>query len=269
MDQRFAGKVALVTGAARGQGRAEAVRFAAEGADVIALDICEPVATVNYEASTSADLDATVEEIRGLGRRVAAEVVDTRDLAALTKAVDKGVDELGRLDVVIANAGICSYGLLWELSEEQFRTMIEVNVFGTWHTIKAAVPIMIRQGTGGAIVLTSSVGGVRGMPWLGHYVASKHAVTGMARTLANELGQYDIRVVSLHPNAVTTPMGLDETLHSTVAESPALGAMFMGALTTPMMPPEDVAAAVAFCTSDEGRFMTGTELVVDLGVLGR
>jgi SDR family mycofactocin-dependent oxidoreductase len=269
MAQRFAGKVALITGAARGQGRAEAVRLAQEGADIIAVDICEAIPTVTYAAATPQDLDETCAQVRACGRRVFAATADTRDLAGLTAAVEAGVAELGRLDVVVANAGICSYGLLWEVTPEQFRTMIEVNVFGTWHTVRAAVPIMIKQGTGGAIIMTSSVGGLRGMPWLGHYVASKHAVTGMARTLANELGEHNIRVISLHPNAVNTPMGTDETLHATVAAAPALGAMFMSALPATLTQPEDVAAAVAFAASDEARYMTGTELVVDLGNLAR
>ena len=177
--------------------------------------------------------------------------------------------ELGRLDVVVANAGICTYGLLWELTELQFRTMIDVNVIGTWHTIKAVVPTMIAQGEGGCIILTSSVGGRRGMPWLGHYVASKHAITGMAKTLANELGEHAIRVVSLMPNAVTTHMGYDTTLHGTVGENPHLGAMFVSALPTPMYDPEVVAAAVAYIASDDARFMTGSEFVIDLGNLCR
>jgi SDR family mycofactocin-dependent oxidoreductase len=269
MQQRFEGRVALITGAARGQGRAEAVRLAQEGADIIALDICEALPTVNYEGATPDDLAETERLVKALGRRVVTRQIDTRDFAALQAAVDDGVRDLGRLDVVVANAGICSYGLLWELSEEQFRTMIEVNVFGTWHTLKAVVPTMIAQGSGGAIIVTSSVGGIRGMPWLGHYVASKHAVTGMAKTLANELGEHNIRVVSLHPNAVNTHMGTDTTLHSTVAANPALGAMFVSALPTPMYEPEVVAAAVAYIASDEAQYMTGCEFVIDLGNICR
>ena len=187
----------------------------------------------------------------------------------LQASVDRGVEALGRLDVVVANAGICSYGFLWELTEEQFRTMIDVNVVGTWHTLKATVPILIRQGEGGCIIVTSSVGGIRGMPWLGHYVASKHAISGMAKTLANELGQYNIRVMILMPNAVATPMGLDQTLVASVQANPALGSMFMNALPATLTEPENVAAAVAFIASDDGRYMTGSEVVVDLGTLAR
>lgn len=269
MTRRFEGKVALVTGAARGQGRAEAVRLAQEGADIIAIDIGGPVATVTYAGVQPEDLDETAAMIAGLGRRVVARRADTREFESLRSAVDDGVAELGRLDVVVANAGICSYGLLWELTEEQFRTMIDVNVVGTWHTIKASVPHMIAAGNGGAVIVTSSIGGIRGVPWLGHYVASKHAVIGMAKTLANEVGEYGIRVMSIVPNAVNTPMGTDSTLHATVAEKPELGAIFMNALPATQTQPEDVAAAVAFLASDDGRYMTGSELVMDLGKLAR
>jgi SDR family mycofactocin-dependent oxidoreductase len=267
--KRFEGKVALITGAARGQGRAEAIRLADEGAEIIAIDLCEAIPTVNYEGATSDDLDETVRSVEKLGRRVAAFRADTRDMEALQACVDDGVAQLGRLDVVVANAGICSYGLLWELTEEQFRTMIDVNVIGTWHTLKATAPILIRQGHGGSIIVTSSVGGSRGMPWLGHYVASKHAVSGMARTLANELGAYNIRVMILMPNAVDTPMGTDQTLVSRVQGNPPLGSIFMNALPATLTEPENVAAAVAFIASDDGRYMTGSEVVIDLGTLVR
>jgi SDR family mycofactocin-dependent oxidoreductase len=269
VTQRFAGKVALITGAARGQGRAEAVRLAEEGADVIAIDVCASIPTVTYDGPGPDDLAETARRVKDLGRRVVAVEADTRDLAALQDAVDRGVDELGRLDVVVANAGICSYGLLWELTEEQFRTMLDVNVVGTWHTFKATVPTLLRQAEGGVIIATSSVGGTRGMPWLGHYVASKHAISGMARTLANELGQHNIRVMILVPNAVNTPMGVDQTLVASVQSSPALGAIFMNALPDTLTEPEEVAAAVAFIASDDGRHMTGSEFVIDLGTLVR
>ena len=269
MDHRFEGKVAFITGAARGQGRAECLRLAEEGADIIAIDICAAIPTVNYEGATADDLLETERLVKALGRRIFTREVDTRDLSGMQAALDDGVHQLGRLDVVVANAGICTYGLLWELSEEQFRTMIDINLVGTWNTLKVAVPTLIAQGEGGAIIVTSSVGGKRGMPWLGHYVASKHAVTGMAKTLANEVGQYGIRVVSLHPNAVNTHMGTDTTLHGAVAANPHLGAMFVSALPTPMYEPDVVAAAVAYIASDEARFMTGNEFVIDLGNICR
>jgi SDR family mycofactocin-dependent oxidoreductase len=267
--QRFEGKVALITGAARGQGRAEALRLAEEGADIIAIDICEPVPTVDYPGSQPSDLAETERLVLELGRRILTFQVDTRDMDALQEAVDDALAEMGRLDVVVANAGICSYGLLWELTEEQFRNVIDINVVGTWHTLKATVPYLIQQGSGGSIIVTSSVGGIRGMPWLGHYVASKHAVSGMAKTLANELGQHNIRVMVLVPNAVNTPMGVDPTLLTSVEADPALGSIFMNALPATLTEPENVAAAVAFIASDDGRYMTGSEVIIDLGNLGR
>jgi SDR family mycofactocin-dependent oxidoreductase len=269
MTQRFKGKVALITGAARGQGRAEAIRLAEEGADIIAIDICEPIPTTNYDGTSLGDLAGTEKAVLDLGRRVVTFRADTRDFDAMHEAVTAGVRELGRLDVVVANAGICSYGLLWELTEEQFRTMIDINVIGTWHTLKATVPTLIEQGTGGSIIVTSSVGGIRGMPWLGHYVASKHAIAGMGKTLANELGEYNIRVMVLVPNAVNTPMGVDQTLMASVEANPTLGQIFASALPTPLIEPEDVAAAVAFIASDDGRYMTGSEVIMDLGNLAR
>jgi SDR family mycofactocin-dependent oxidoreductase len=269
MAQRFEGKVALITGAARGQGRAEAIRLAAEGADILAIDVCASIPTVTYEGTDPDDLAETVRAVKDLGRRIVPFEVDTRDFATLSAAVDQGVAELGRLDVVVANAGICSYGLLWELTDEQFRTMIDVNVIGTWHTFKATIPTLIRQGDGGSIIATSSVGGIRGMPWLGHYVASKHAISGMAKTLANELGQHNIRVMILVPNAVDTPMGTDQTLVASVQGDPALGSIFMNALPATLTEPEVVAAAVAFIASEDGRYMTGSEVVIDLGNLAR
>jgi SDR family mycofactocin-dependent oxidoreductase len=269
VTQRFEGKVAFITGAARGQGRAEALRLAEEGADIIGVDICEPLPTVTYPGASADDLAETERLVRALGRRMVASQVDTRDMDALQAAVDRGVAELGRLDVVCANAGVCTYGKLWELTEEQFRTVIDVNVVGTWHTLKAVAPIMIRQGTGGCIIVTSSIGGIRGVPWLGHYVASKHAISGMAKTLANELGEYDIRVMIIVPNAVNTEMGTDPTLFPRVEAEPMLGAIFANVLPATLTEPETVAAAVAFIASDDGKNMTGSEVVMDLGKLAR
>ncbi len=267
MAGRFEGKVAFITGAARGQGRAEAIRLAEEGADILAVDLCEAVSTVTYDGATRADLEATEQAVVALGRRIVTRVVDVRDMEALQAAVDEGVAELGRLDVVVANAGICSYGLLWELTEEQFRTMMDVNVVGTWHTLKAAVPTLIAQGTGGAVVVTSSVAGKKGAPWLSHYVASKFAITGMAKTLANEVGQYGIRVVSVHPFGVDTPMGRDETLPALLADAPEQASIFGAILPPALIEPENVAAAVAYIASDDGRHLTGCEFVIDLGHL--
>ena len=203
---RCEGKVALVTGAARGQGRAHAVRLAEEGADIIAADICRPVDTVTYAGASSDDLAETTALVEKTGRHILAREVDVRDLMGLTQLVADGVAEFGRLDIVVANAGIMTAGRLWELSPEQWNEVIGVNLTGVWNTIKATVPVLIDQGEGGSVILTSSVAGLVGQPFVGHYAASKHGVVGLCRSLANELGEYNIRVNSVHPVGVNTEM---------------------------------------------------------------
>jgi len=268
--ERLQGKVALVTGAARGQGRAHAVRLATEGADVIAIDVCRSLPTVKYPGATPDDLQETVRLVKDAGRRVVAREVDVRDLAPLTEAVADGVGELGRLDVVVANAGVFSAGRLWELTEEQWADVVGVNLTGVWHTIKAVVPTMIQQGTGGSIILTSSVAGLSGVPFAGHYVATKHGVVGLCRTLANELGEHDIRVNSIHPAGVKTAMMSEPDLSELIqAHAATLGPVFMNTLPYTAVEPEDVAALVAFLASDEARYTTGAQFPIDLGNLSR
>ena len=269
IPRRLEGKVALVTGAARGQGRAECVRLAQEGADVIAVDVCAPFRSTHYAPATTEDLDATVAAVEALDRRIVARVADVRDLTGLSSAVQDGIAELGRLDAVVANAGICSAGFTWELTTEQWQETIDVNLTGAFHTVKATVPHLIEQGTGGAIVLTSSVAGLRGLPFLGHYVASKHGVTGLARTLANELGQYGIRVNSIHPHGVATGMTVDDMGPLMAGHAATLGPIFMQTLPDQVSQPEDIAAAVAWLVSDDARHVTGVALPVDLGTLAR
>jgi SDR family mycofactocin-dependent oxidoreductase len=264
------GKVAFVTGAGRGQGRAEAVRLAKDGADVIICDVCAPIEGLGYATSGPDDLAETVRLVEGEGRKVLARAVDVRDLPGLEALVADGVEELGHLDIVVANAGILSAGRVWELTPEQWQQMIDVNLTGVWNTIKAAVPTMVEQGTGGAIVLTSSVGGLRGIPFTGHYNAAKHGVVGLARTLANELGEYDIRVNSIHPAGVDTAMVREPALFDLIKErSRTLGPIFMNTLPHHYMSPDDLAAVVAFLVSDEARYMTGVQVPVDFGNLGR
>ena len=270
------GKVALVTGAARGQGRSHAVRLAEEGADVIAIDVCTPVETVEYRGASVADLDETVAEIEKLDRRIVARQADVRDLAALQSAVADGVAELGRLDVVVANAGIFTTAPVHELSEEQWNTMIDINLTGVWKTVKATVPLLIEQGTGGSIVLISSTGGTQGFPNFAHYVAAKHGVIGLARTMANELGQHEIRVNAVQPTSVLTDM-IDHVgmykLFRPDLEAPTredfrealLGGMNI--LPTPWVEPRDISNAVAWLASDQSRFVTGSTLPVDAGAL--
>jgi SDR family mycofactocin-dependent oxidoreductase len=267
--QRFLGRVAFITGAARGQGRAEATRLAAEGADIIAIDNCTSAATTQYEGATPADLKVTARLVQEQGRRVVAAQVDVRDFDGLKAALEAGVHELGRLDVVVANAGICSTAMSWEITLEQWRETIDTNLTGVFHTMKAAVPILITQGTGGSIVITSSVAGLRGLPFLGHYAASKHGVVGLAKTMANELGQYNIRVNTIHPHGVESGMTVPDMVPFIEKFATTLAPIFMGTLPYQISQPEDIANAVAWLASDEARHVTGIQLPLDLGTLAR
>ncbi|MBI5089383.1 MAG: mycofactocin-coupled SDR family oxidoreductase [Actinobacteria bacterium] len=264
------GKVAFVTGAARGQGRAHCVRLAREGADIIGLDLCGPL-PVSTKPASRADLDETVRLVEAEGRQMHAEVGDVRSLANLERVVASGVARFGHLDIVVANAGITGTGLLWELTEQQWQDMIDIDLTGVWKTLKAVVPTMIAQGTGGSIVLTSSVAGVKGLPFCAHYVAAKHGVVGLCRTLANELGQHDIRVNSIHPAGVQTDMIANTTDFSelTARFQDTLGPIFMNALPYHVVQPEDVADLVLFLASDQSRYITGAQLPLDLGSLNR
>ncbi|SFN78544.1 SDR family mycofactocin-dependent oxidoreductase [Pseudonocardia ammonioxydans] len=273
MSGRMEGKVAFVTGAARGQGRAHAVRLAQEGADVIAVDLCAAVGSVDkYPAATLEDLDATVAEVEGLGRRIVASVADVRDGDGLAKALDAGVAELGGLDAVVANAGIATYGMSWELSERQWQDMLDVNLTGVWHTAKAAVPHLRRRG-GGCMVFTSSIGGLKGIQQVGHYVAAKHGLVGLMRTMANELAPQRIRVNTVHPTNVDTHMIQNPGTWGMFApgdpeptkEKAMDGFRSLNAIPVPWVDVEDIANAVLFLASDEARYVTGVALPVDAG----
>jgi SDR family mycofactocin-dependent oxidoreductase len=267
--RRFEDKVAFVTGAARGQGRAEAVRLAQEGADIIAIDICRSLASTSYEGSTPEDLAETVRLVEAEDRRIMATEADVRDLDAITAALTSGVSEFGHLDVVVANAGICSAAMSWEITPQQWQETLDVNLTGTFFTAKAAIPILIEQGTGGAIVFTSSVAGLKGDPFLAHYVASKHGVVGLCRTMANELAQFNIRVNSVHPHGVATGMLVPDLAPFFEKYAETLAPIYMQALPGPMSEPEDIANAVAWLASDEARHVTGIQLPVDMGNLIR
>lgn len=269
LPQRYVGKRVLVTGAARGQGRAHAVRLAGEGADVAVLDICAKLPSTGYDGATRADLDETVALVEKSGRRALPYVVDLRDHDATQAAVDDAVARLGGLDVVVANAGICVGSRFVDLQVEQWREVIDVNLNGTFHTLKAVVPPMIAQGTGGAIVVTSSVGGLRGLPYLADYVASKHAITGLARTVANEVAQYRIRVNTIHPASVPTGMTTPELFPLVMEDAHTLAPIYMNALPVGHTEPEDIAAAVAWLCSDEATTVTGVALPLDMGTLLR
>ncbi|WP_305093470.1 mycofactocin-coupled SDR family oxidoreductase [Prescottella sp. R16] len=267
--RRFEGKIAFITGAARGQGRAEAVRLASEGADIIAVDICRPLEYPAYPGATRDDLTVTVKEVEALGRRIVAREVDVRDFDALRQALSDGVAELGGLDVVVANAGVCTAATTWEHALEQWQETIDINLTGVFHTVKAAVPILLEQGRGGAIVMTSSVAGLRGLPFVAAYSASKHGIVGLCKTLANELGQHRIRVNTVHPAGVTTDMQPAEMQQLIADHADTLGPIFMNALPDAATDAEDIAGTVAWLLSDEARHITGAQIPVDLGTLIR
>jgi len=270
---RVDGKVALITGAARGQGRSHAIRLAEEGADIIALDICTDLDTTGYAGATSDDLDVTTKLVEELDQRIIARQVDVRDSAGLKAVVDEAVAELGHIDIVLGNAGICSFGLSWELSDEVWQEMIDINLTGVWKTTRAAIPHMIARGSGGSIILTSSVAGLTGVGLSAHYSAAKHGVVGLMRTLAVELAQQGIRVNSVHPTTVETPMvdnpALFQLMVPTV-ENPTREQVCdvitgLNAMKVPWIQPVDVSNAVLFLASDESRYITGVQLPVDAG----
>ena len=260
------GKVAFITGAARTQGRSHAIRLAEEGADIIAFDICGEAAAVGYPSATPQDLRQTVADVESLDRRIVAHVGDVRDQEALGAAVAAGVAELGRLDIVVANAGISSWGRFWEMSEERWQAMIDINLTGVWRTMRAAVPAMIEQGQGGSIINISSVAGIKSLPGQAHYSAAKHGVVGLTKSAAIELGQYDIRVNSIHPWGVDTPMAQDAELGDVLGRFPGYMGSFGSIMPhLGMAQPRDISEAVLFLASDASKFMTGAQLPVDMG----
>ena len=265
MAGRVAGKVAFITGAGRGQGRSHAIRLAEEGADIIAIDVLKDYDTVSYGMSTEADLAETVKAVEALDRRIIATQADVRDAQAVKKAVDDGVAQLGKLDIVVANAGICTVQGWNEVTPAVWQDTIDTNLTGVWNTMVAAAPHLIASG-GGSIVCTSSTAGIKGLPFLAPYVAAKHGVVGIAKTMANELAQYQIRVNTVHPTGVNTPMvaglgGLD----ALIGKDPNLGPIFMNTLPVESTEPRDISNAVLFLASDESRYVTGLELTVDAG----
>ncbi|EHI11872.1 mycofactocin-coupled SDR family oxidoreductase [Mycolicibacterium thermoresistibile] len=274
MAGRLEGKVAFITGAARGQGRAHAVRMAQEGADIIAVDICRQIDSVQIPLASPEDLAETADLVKGLNRRIYTAEVDVRDFDALKAAVDTGVEQLGRLDIIVANAGIGNGGeTLDKTSEGDWTDMIDVNLAGVWKTVKAGVPHILAGGRGGSIILTSSVGGLKAYPHTGHYVAAKHGVVGLMRTFAVELGQHNIRVNSVHPTNVNTPLFMNEPtmklfrpdLENPGPEDLKVVAQMMHTLPIGWVEPEDIANAVLFLASDEARYITGVTLPVDGG----
>jgi SDR family mycofactocin-dependent oxidoreductase len=267
---KLAGKVALITGAAQGQGRAHAVRFAEEGASLILLDRCEQDPLIAYPMGTSEGLAETARLVAAAGGPAITRAVDIRDAAGLAAAVADGVSEFGRLDVVIANAGVCSAQGWEDVTSEIWELTLATNLTGTWNTCAASIP-HLRASGGGSIVLISSGAGVSGTPFLLPYVVSKHGMVGLMRGLANELGQHGIRVNSVHPGGVDTPMG--EGAHSQigplVAANPDLAGIFAVSLPFGRMAAEDITPSVLYLACDDSRFVTGTTLVVDAGSVNR
>lgn len=262
------GKVAFVTGAARGQGRCHAVRLAAEGAVVIAVDVAAAVSPHNgYPASTPEDLDRTRDLLseHGTGHVVAA--VDVRDGNGLKEILRNNIPRLGaRLDVVVANAGINNWNRFWEMSDEQWLTVLDVNLTGVWRTLTAAVPHMIAAGNGGSIITVSSVAGIKALPGQAHYSAAKHGVVGLTKSAALELGEYGIRVNSIHPWGVKTAMLDDPTTEAMLAAHPHYLASFAAALPDlPVADPADITEAVVWLASNASRAVTGTQLTLDMG----
>jgi SDR family mycofactocin-dependent oxidoreductase len=273
MPGRVAGKVALITGAARGQGRSHAVRLAEEGADIIAVDICHDVEGA-LPMATPEDLAETVKLVEALDRRIIAAQADVRDLDALEAAADDGVARLGRLDIVLCNAGIASRGGPVEnLDPHNWKDTIDINLTGLWNTARAAIPHLIAGGRGGSIVLTSSVGGLKAYPDMSHYVSAKHGVVGLMRSLAVELGEHSIRVNSIHPTNVNTAMFMNEgtfkmfrpDLESPTVEDLLPAAQIMHVLPIGWVEPADISSAILFLVSDEARYITGVTLPVDAG----
>ena len=271
------GKVAFITGIARGQGRSHALTLAREGADIIGLDLCRTPASVPYHGATQADLEETVRLVEDTGRKIVAEQADVRDLAQVQAVFDAGIAQFGRVDIVLPNAGICAGGLTWEITPEAWQEMLDINLTGPWHTVRVAIPTMIEQGQGGAIVFTGSVDALKGSANISSYAAAKHGITGLMRSLANEVGQYGIRVNSINPGHVDTIMlgnefvwglfrpDLDRPTKDDVVES------FRGTnlLPEPWMQPEDVSNAILYLVSDQGRFVTGTTQLLDTGFLAK
>lgn len=273
------GRVALITGAARGQGRAHAARLAADGADIIAVDVCAPVSeSVTYPMPTSEDLAETAGLVEATGRKVIAREIDIRDLSAQQQVVADGMEQFGRLDIVVANAGVLSWGRIWEMSEEQWDVVIDVNLNGTWRTIRAAVPAMIDAGNGGSIIIVSSSAGLKATPGNAHYAASKHGLVALTNALALEAGEFGIRVNSIHPYSIRTPMIEPDAMAELFGKHPAFLHSFAPMPMKPVarqgkpglqefMEPEEVADVVAWLAGDGSMTVSGSQIAVDRGVM--
>ncbi len=265
------GKVAFITGAARGQGRSHAVRLAEEGADIIAVDIAAQIDTVPYPMSTPDDLAETVRLVEALDRRIYSQIADVRDKSALQSAFDAGTAELGSVDIVLANAGIAPMSM--HPVQQEWTDVIATNLTGVYNTVEVAKQSLIDRGTGGAIVLTSSTAGLTGIggdtPGGLGYTAAKHGVVGLMRSYANYLAPYSIRVNTVHPTGVNTPMVVNDFMQEFLQSDPAMGQAMANALPVAMVEPVDISNAIVWLVSDAARYVTGVTLPVDAGFVNK
>jgi SDR family mycofactocin-dependent oxidoreductase len=274
---KFDGKVVFITGGARGQGRSHAVRFAEEGADVLTLDICEQIPSVDAPMPSRDDLDETARLVERLGRRVMARTADVRDLAAVQAVVDEGLSEFGRIDFVLANAGIFPVSLESGIQVRAFYDAIDVMVTGVFHTCEAAIPSMIESGRGGAIIITSSTAGLRAyapsrahaIPGMLGYTTAKHGVVGLMRSYANALGSHQIRCNTVHPTSVNTPMVMNESFQHYLTLNADVAAQFSSPLGVGSLEPSDISNTMVFLCSEEGRYITGATFTVDAGAVAK
>lgn len=263
-------KVAFVTGAARGMGRSHAIRLAQDGADIVAIDLCEQIESVPYQMSTVADLEHTTKAVESLGRKVFARSADVRDQSALQRVVSEATDALGPIGIVVANAGISTLGSKELNPDTVFRDVVDVNLIGVWNTVKAAAPSMRDAGKGGAIVLISSTQGLKGTGGDGTagaagYAAAKHGVVGLMRSFAHWLAKDNIRVNSVHPTGVETPMITNEAISTYLADNPEVAQATVNLLPVPLLQPSDISDAVIWLVSEHAKYVTGVTLPIDAG----
>ena len=269
------GKVAFITGVARGQGRSHAVTFAREGANIIGLDLCAKPSTTAYPGATEEDLEETIRLVKEAGGQIHAEVADTRDYEQVKAAFDRGVEQFGRVDIVLPNAGICSGAKTWQISPKDWREMVDINLNGVFHTVKAAIPTLISQAQGGSIVFIGSTEALKGAENISSYAASKHGVTGLMTSLARELGQYNVRVNSINPTCVDTHMINNEFVYGLFRPDLASPTRedviesFTGThlLPVPWIQPQDVSDAILYLVTEPGRYVTATSMVIDAGFM--
>lgn len=264
---RVEGKVALITGAARGQGRAHAIKLAEEGANIVLTDICASPAPTDYDPATPEDMTETVNLVEKAGGKVIYSIFDIREYAPMEELVARTISEFGRLDIVVANAGIVSWGRFWEMSMERWHALIDINLHGVYYTLRAAAPAMIEAGNGGSIIVVSSAAGIKSVGGQAHYATAKHGIVGLAKAAALELAPYEIRVNTLHPWAVKTHMGaLGPEAMKILEDNPsypvALGQLWH---TPTVSEPEDMANSVLFLASDDSKTMTAAQLTPDHG----